>query len=142
MNYMLQHRANAAIAAIETARTPLEKHLALQDGLAVKADLEKQIADDAALAMFKATPAQSMVGVWKAEPVSDRPVFMTGPDGTKIVSPVALPDGSKASPNPQGQIVVPMSMVPAMIARGFVRANSVITELDTTTPVPAHLQHV
>jgi len=53
-----------------------------------------------------------------------------------------LPDGTKAAPNPQGQIVVPMPLVPAMIARGFIRANSVITELDTTVPAPPHLQHV
>ncbi len=65
MNYMLQHRANAAIAAIETARTPLEKHVARQEGLTVKADLEKQLGDDQALATFKAAPAQSMIGVWK-----------------------------------------------------------------------------
>ena len=30
---------------------------------------------------------------------------------------VALPDGTKAAPNPQGQIVVPMRLVPAMVAR-------------------------
>ena len=117
MNNMLQHRAHAAKVAIETARTPMEKHWARQDGLSIKADLEKQIADDAALAMFKATPAQSMVGVW-SEPVSDRPIFMTGPAGTKITGPIALPDGTKAAPNPQGQIVVPMPLVAMLNSPG------------------------
>jgi hypothetical protein len=141
MNHMLQHRANAAMAKIETARTPVEKHIARQDGLAVKADLEKQIGDDKALDAFRKSQPRSMAGVW-SEPVHDRPIFMVGPAGTKITGPIALPDGSRAAPNPQGQIVVPMRFVPAMIARGFVRANSVITNLDTATPVPAHLQHV
>jgi hypothetical protein len=35
-----------------------------------------------------------------------------------------------------------MRFVPVMIARGFVRANSVMTDLNTTTPGPAPLQHV
>jgi hypothetical protein len=138
----LLHRAHAAKAAIEVARTPMEKHFAREDGLSVKRDLEKQIADDAALAAFKSAQPQNSFGVWKGEPVSDRPVFMTGPAGTKITSPIALPDGTRAAPNPQGQIVVPMRFVPAMIARGFVRANSVMTNLDTTTPDPARLNHV
>jgi hypothetical protein len=142
MNHILQHRANAAMAKIETARSPLEKHMARQEGLSVKADLEKRLGDDNALAAFKAAQPQNSFGVWKGAPVHDRPIFMVGPAGTKIITPVALPDGSRATPNPQGQIVVPMPLVPAMIARGFVRANSVITELDTTTPDPAHLQHV
>jgi hypothetical protein len=137
MNYMLQHRANAAMAKIETAQTPLQKHLAREEGLSVKRDLEKQIGDDAAVAAFKSAQPQSSVGVWKGNLVHDHPVFMTGPAGTKIVAPVALPDGSRAAPNPQGQVVVPMRLVPAMIARGFVRANSVITELDTTMRNPA-----
>lgn len=137
MNYILKHRAAAAVAAIETARTPLEKHTARQEGLSVKAELEKTIGDDAALAALRKAQPQSMIGVWKgAEPVHDRPIFMVGPAGTKIVSAVTLPDGSKAEPNPQYQIVVPMPLVPAMIARGFVRANSVITPLDGTMPDP------
>jgi len=141
MTHMLQHRAHEAVAKIETARTPLQKYLARQEGLSVKADLEKQISDDAALAAFKSAQPQSAFGVWKGL-VHDRPVFMTGPAGTKITGPITLPDGSKAEPNPQGQIVVPMPLVSAMIARGFVRVNSVITHLNTTTPDPAHLQHV
>jgi hypothetical protein len=137
MNYMLQHRANAAIAAIETARTPLEKHVARQEGLTVKADLEKQLGDDQALAAFKAAPAQSMIGVWKDTTVRDHPVFMTGSAGSKIAAPITLPDGTKAMWNPQYQIVVPAHLVPAMIARGFVRANSVMTDLNTAMRDPA-----
>jgi len=56
---------------------------------------------------------------------------------TKITGLIALPDGTRAAPNPQGQIVVPMRYLPAMIARGFVRANSVITHPDGTLPNPA-----
>ena len=141
MNHLLQHRAHEAVVKIETARTPLERHTARQEGLTVKADLEKQINCDAALAAFKSAQPQSMAGVWKGL-VHDRPVFMTGPAGTRITGPITLPDGTKAEPNPQYQIVVPIPLVPAMIARGFVRANSVITHLDTTTSDPAHLQHV
>jgi hypothetical protein len=137
MNHILRHRANAAMAKIETARTPLEKYSARQEGLSVKADLEKQIADDKAMTAFKSVQPQNSFGMWKGDPVSDRPVFMTGPAGTKITSPIALPDGTKAAPNPQYQIVVPMRFVPAMIARGFVRANSVITHPDGTLPAPA-----
>lgn len=140
-NHLLQHRAHEAVAKINEARTPLQRHLARHEGLSVKADLEKQIGDDAALAAFKSAQPQSAFGVWKGL-VHDRPVFMTGPTGTKITGPITLPDGSKVEPNPQGQIVVPMPLVPAMIARGFVRANSVITHLDTAPPDPAHLQHV
>jgi hypothetical protein len=55
-------------------------------------------------------------------------VFMVGRGGTKITVPVELPDGSKAMPNPQGQIAVPAHLVPAMLQRGFVRANSVMTD--------------
>lgn len=141
MTHLLQHRAHAAKVAIETARTPMEKHFARQEGFAIKADLERQISDDAALATFKSAQPQSAFGVWKGL-VHDRPVFMVGPAGTRITGPITLPDGTKAEPNPQYQIVVPMALVPAMIARGFIRANSVITHLDTATPDPAHLQHV
>lgn len=133
----IQHRANAAMAAIDTARTPAQKHLAQQEGLAVKADLEKQIADENFKTAFTAAKPKSVVGMWKGEPVRDAPVFMTGPAETRITGPVKLPDGSLAAPNPQGQIVVPASMVPAMMGRGYCRANSVITELGGTFPDPA-----
>lgn len=126
---ILQHRAAAATAAMEAARTPLQKHMAHQEGLGVKRDIEQSIAGDAALAAFKKAKPQSTLGMWKGEPVHDRPIFMIGPAGTKITGPVKLPDGTSAAPNPQGQIVVPMVHVPAMIARGFVRANSVMTNL-------------
>ena len=141
-HHMLQHRAHAAMGKIETARTPLEKHAARQEGLAVKADLEKYIADDAALAAFKSAQPQNSFGVWKGL-VHDRPVFMVAQSGLKITGPVSLPDGSKASPNPQGQITVPLKFLDEMMARGYFRANSVITNLtDTTVPAPPHLQSV
>jgi hypothetical protein len=131
----IQHRANAAMAAIDDARTPAQKHAARQEGLSVKADLEKQISDDKAVAAFKAAKPQSMAGVYEDDTVRDHPVFMTGPAETRITGPVKLPDGSLAAPNPQGQIVVPASMVPAMMARGYFRANSVITALGEKYPI-------
>jgi hypothetical protein len=137
-----QHRASAAMAAIDAAKTPLQKHVARQEGLAVKADLEKQIADENFKAAFKAAQPQSMIGVWKGEPVRDAPVFMTGPAETRITGPVKLPDGTMAAPNPQGQIVVPASMVPAMMGRGYFRANSVITALGEKFPDPARPNNV
>ena len=73
-NHILQHRANAAMAAIDAARTPMEKHAARQAGFVVKADLEKQLGDDKAIAAFKAARPQSSVGVWKGVP---RMIFMT-----------------------------------------------------------------
>jgi hypothetical protein len=142
MNRMLMNRAAQATAAIESAKTPMQKHLAREEGLTVVRDLEKQLGDDAALAAFKAAQPQSSVGVWKGAPVADRPVFMVSQIGTRITAPIKLPDGTLASPNPQGQITVPMPLVAAMLARGFIRANSVITHLDTTVPAPPHLQHV
>jgi hypothetical protein len=127
----LQHRASAATAAMDAAKTPLQKHLARQEGLAVKADLEKQIGDDAALAAFKAAQPQNSLGMYK-DIVRDHPMFLVGPGGNKIKTTVILPDGSKAMPNPQGQIVVEARFVPAMLARGFVQANSVFTPLGST----------
>jgi hypothetical protein len=137
MNHMLINRAAQAKAAIETAKTPMQKRDARRDGFTIKAELEKQLGDDKAVAAFKAAQPQGSFGVWKGEPVLDRPVFMVGPAGTKITEPIALPDGTRAAPNPQGQIVVPMKFVAALLARGFIRANSVITELDTTMRDPA-----
>ena len=132
----LQHRAAAAAAAIDAARTPAQKHAARQDGLAVHADLQKQIGDDKALNAFKAAKPQSMIGAYAGDTVRDHPVFMTGPAETRITRPVKLPDGTMAAPNPQGQIVVPAMMVPAMMARGYFRANSVITGLGEKLPEP------
>ena len=71
------------------------------------------------------------------DPVRERPVFMVGPAGTKITGPIMLPDGSNAAPNPQGQITVAQKHVPSLIARGFLRANAVMTEITTTAPDPA-----
>jgi hypothetical protein len=137
MTISLQHRANEAMAAIDAAKTPVQKRDARADGIAVHADLKKQIADENFKAAFKAAKPQSMIGVWKGEPVRDAPVFMTGPAETRITGPVKLPDGTLAAPNPQGQIVVPASMVPAMMARGYFRANSVTTALGEKFPDPA-----
>ena len=64
----LQHRAHAAVAAIDEARTPAQKPAARQEGLSVHADLQKQIGDDNAMAAFKSAKPQSMAGVYKAEP--------------------------------------------------------------------------
>jgi hypothetical protein len=128
---ILQHQANAAVAAIDSAKTPLQKHEARQEALSVKADLEKQLGDDKAMAAFKAAQPQNSNGMYK-DTVRDHPLFMVGPAGTKITGPIALPDGNKAMPNPQGQIVIPARFLAAMLARGFVQANSVITDLNTS----------
>ena len=119
----LQHEANAAVAAIENAKTPAQKFEARRAGLAVHADLEKQLGDENFKTAFKAAKPQSMVGVWKGGPVFDRPVFLTGPNGTRIIAPVKLPNGAMAAPNPQNQICVPASMLPQMLALGFLRVN-------------------
>jgi hypothetical protein len=124
----LQHQANAAMAAIDAAKTPAQKHAARQEGFAVKADLEKQLANDKAMAAFKVARPQNSAGMFNGT-VRDAPLFLVGPGGKKITATVTLPDGSKAAPNPQGQIVVPARLLPAMIARGFVQANSVMTNL-------------
>lgn len=141
---LLEHRAAAAIAAIESADTPLRKQIAQEEAFALKIELEKQLGSDNAVAAIKAAHAKpkNSFGMFKAAPVSDQPIFMAGPTGTKITDPIALPDGTKAAPNPQGQIVVPARYVPAMIVRGFVRSNSVITQLDTTASNPPHLNNV
>jgi hypothetical protein len=133
----LQHQAIAAIAAIDSAKTPLQKHEARQQALSVRADLEKQLGDDKAMTAFKAAKQQSMAGVYGDQIVRDHPIFMVGPAGTKITSAVTLPDGTKAVPNPQYQITVPAHLVPAMIARGFKRANDVLTDKHTAMRDPA-----
>jgi hypothetical protein len=120
---ILQHRANFALGKLASARTPAEKHEARAEAFEIKADLEKFLADDQALKALKAARPKSAVGMYKSDPVADHPVFMIGPLGTKITSPVKLPDGSMAAPNPQYQIVVPARFVPAMLARGFRRFN-------------------
>jgi hypothetical protein len=55
---------------METARTPLEKHLAREEGLAVKRDLELQIAGDAAVAAFKNAKPQNSARMYKGGPNS------------------------------------------------------------------------
>lgn len=123
----IQHRAAAAAAAIDAARTPQQRHDARADGLAVKAALEKHLADEAALAAFRKAPPQNTFGMHK-DLVRDAPLFLVGRGGMPIKASVKLPDGSMATPNAAGQIVVPASLVPAMLARGFVRANAVMTD--------------
>jgi len=126
-NIILQSRANAASAGIDAARTPAEKHAARQEGLALHTELEKYIADNNAMAAFKAAPPQNSTGMFK-DLVRDAPLFLVGPGGKKITTAVKLPDGSFAQPNPEGQIAVPARFVPALIARGFMQANSVFTD--------------
>jgi len=133
MNPILQHRANVAVANIETARTPLEKHAARREGLAVRLKLEKQIGDDGALAVFKATRPQSAFSMWKAR--SPRAAGVHDRTCRHQDCRTDCPSGRHQSrTKPAGQIVVPMPMVAAMTARGFVRANSVITHLDAVAP--------
>jgi hypothetical protein len=124
---VLQHRANQAMAKITSARTPQEKHDARQEGFAVKADLEKYLADENALKAFKAARPKSAVGMYKGAP---RFVFMVPAGGKTQTAAVTLPDGSKIIPI-QNQIPVPENMVDAMIARGWVRMNSVLTDLSS-----------
>lgn len=139
MNNILQHRANAAIASIDNARTPHEKAIAEREAFAVKADLEKQLGDDKALAVFKAGKPQSSAGVWSGSP---RIIFMIRADGTKPAASVALPNGSSVVPI-QGQIPVPENLVAAMISQGWKRSNDVITPLSTTAASnPTHLNTV
>jgi hypothetical protein len=119
----LQHRTAAAVAAIDAAKTPAQKSDARRAGLAVHADLEKFLADENFKTAFKKAKPKNSIGMYKADPVEDHPVFLIAPDGMKITGPVTLPDGTKALPNPQYQIVCPASMVPAMLARGYRRFN-------------------
>jgi hypothetical protein len=55
---ILEHRTAAAIAAIESAENPLRKQLAQQEGLALHAELTKQLSDDNAVAAIKAAHAK------------------------------------------------------------------------------------
>lgn len=134
----LQHRAAAAMAAIDDAKTPFQKHAARQEGLSVKADLEKQIGDDRAMAAFKAAKPQNSSGVWSGAP---RFIFMTRADGSKPTAAVSLPDGSKIIPI-QGQIPVPENQVAAMTAQGWKRFNDVLNDKHTSQRDPTQLNHV
>ena len=58
----------------------MEKHLAREDGLRVKADLEKHIADEAALKAFASVQPRSTVGMYKGMP---RFFFMVPKGGRK-----------------------------------------------------------
>ena len=136
---ILLHQAGAAVAAIKDAKTPYEAHHARADGFKALGELEQAVAGDAALAAFKNAKPQNSFGVYnKGTPVNDHPVFLVAGDGMKIVSAITLPDGSTAIPNAAGQIAVAMRFAAALIAsRGFVRANSVTTDLNITAPDPA-----
>ena len=129
----LQHQARAAIAAIDAAKTPLQKHEARQQALNVRADLEKQLGDDKAVAAFKAAQPQNSGGMWKGVP---RFIHMVRADGSKPTAAVAMPDGTKVVPI-QGQIPVPENQVAAMTARGWKRANDVINDKHTAMRDPA-----
>jgi hypothetical protein len=130
--HVLLHQAASAIEKIKAARTPMEKHFAREDGLRVKADLEKHIADEAALKAFAAVQPRSTAGTYKGMP---RFFFMVPKDGKKQTALVTLPDGSSVTPI-QSQIPVPEEQVPAMTARGWTRANSVTIDLNTVNYVP------
>ena len=122
-DHQLRNRTAAAVAAIDAAKTPAQKFEARRAGLAVHADLAKQVGDDQALAAFRKAKPKNSIGMYKDNTVRDAPVFMIAPLGTKITAPIKLPDGTMAAPNPQYQIVVPARFVPAMMARGFIRFN-------------------
>lgn len=124
---ILQHRASEAMAKMSSARTPQERHDARQEGLAVRADLEKFISDDSAMKAFKAARPKSAVGMYKGGP---RFVFMVPAGGKTQTAAVTLPDGSKVIPI-QNQIPVPENMADAMVARGWIRMNDVLTDLST-----------
>jgi hypothetical protein len=130
---ILQHRANDAMAKITSARTPQEKHDARQEGFAVKADLERWLGDDQALKAFKAARPQKSFGIYKGAP---RFFFMVPAGGKTQTAAVTLPDGTKIIPI-QNQIPVPENMVDAMIARGWVRMNDVLTDLTIALRDPA-----
>jgi hypothetical protein len=129
----LQHRAAAATAALDAAKTPMQKKAAKDEGMSLKRDLETHIADENFKAVFKAAQPQNSFGVWSGAPLT---IYMVRGDGKKITAPVKLPgDGTMAAPNPQGQSAVPVNLVPAMLRLGFVRTNSVITPLGEKYPV-------
>lgn len=134
MTHNLQNRAAQAMADIDNARTPVQKHAARAEGMAVKADLEKQIADDAAMAAFKNAKPENSGGMWNGAP---RFIFMVREDGSKPTAAVELPDGTKVMPI-QGQVPVPENQVAAMTARGgWKRANDVINDKHTSIRDPA-----
>jgi hypothetical protein len=129
----LQHRANAAIAAIDTARTAAQKHAAATEGRAVHADLEKHVADASAMAAFKNAKPENSGGMWNGVP---RVIHMVRADGKTQTAMVMLPDGTKVMPI-QNQIAVPETMAAQMTSRGWKRSNDVINDLHTGMRDPA-----
>ena len=98
-------------------------------------DLEKFLDDERALAAFKAAQPRNTFGMYKG---TTRFVMMVPAGGKTQTAAVELPDGTKVVPI-RSQIAVPQQMVPAMTARGWVRANGVITELEVALgnpPIP------
>jgi hypothetical protein len=130
---VLQHRAAQAMEKLANARSPVEKHEARQEALAIKLDLENFLAAENFKAAFKAAQPKSVVGMYKGQP---RFFFMVRADGSKPVAAVALPDETMVKPI-QGQIPVPETMVAAMVARGWKRANDVITPANIGMRDPA-----
>src|SRR5260370_4241660 len=108
-NHMLQNRAAVAMAKIDSARTPHEKQIARQEGLAVKADLEREIGNEKALDAFKNARPQNSGGMWNGAP---RFIFMFRADGSKPPAAVELSDVTKVMPS-QGQITVHENQVAA-----------------------------
>jgi hypothetical protein len=123
---ILQHRANFALGKLASARTPLEKSNARAEAFAIKADLEKFLNDENALKAFKAAKPKSSFGVYGDG--TGRVIFMVPSGNRTQTAAVELPDGTRIVPV-QNQIPVPDNMVAAMTNRGWVRANSVITDL-------------
>jgi hypothetical protein len=123
---ILQHRANAAMDKISSARTPAEKYEARAEAFAIKADLEKFLNDDQALKAFKAAKPKNSFGVYGNG--TGRVIFMVPANGKTQTAAVTLPDGTKIVPV-QNQIPVPDNMVGEMVNRGWIRANSVISDL-------------
>ena len=97
-----------------------------QEGFAIKADLEKFLGDDQALKAFRKAKPKSSFGIYGNG--TGRVIFMVPSNNRTQTAAVELPDGTKVVPT-QNQIPVPDNMVAAMVNRGWIRANSVITDL-------------
>ena len=129
MTHNIQHRANAAMADIDAARTPAQKHAARQEGLAVKADLEKQLSDNQALAAFKAAQPHNSFLRLQGQHSPDAPGFMTGPAETRA----SHARSNFLTARWQRQIrkgkLCATARFAAEMTRRYFRANSVITAL-------------
>jgi hypothetical protein len=139
MNNHLAHRVSQTIASLEKASTPGEIADARRAGLSIKAELERNQTDDAALALIKlaqANPRNVLKALSDTSVVRDHPVFMVQAKGSAGHGTVELADGTKVVAT-QGIIPVPSNMVAAMVARGWKRMNdAAITSLNTTMQDP------